>query len=563
MLAVRPEASDGCGRTTRNVAMLRRPLALALALLWPAASLAATNHSVSSPDGRLELRIDAGDDLRWSLLLRGKPLLEGSTLSLTISKRTLGTAPRVLSVKPRSVDREIEVPVPRRAARLRERYNELRLEMQGGYALVFRAFDEGVAYRFETHLPAGEVEVDAEEAVFRFAGDPRVYFAREESFFSHQERAYLPERLAAVEKGALASLPAVVEREDGIKLAVAESDLEGYPGLWLRGTGETALEAAFPAYPLEEKLERDRDYKVVKAAEYIALTRGTRSFPWRIVGVAEKDAELLANSMVYLLASPSQIEDTSWIRPGKVAWDWWNANNVYGVDFKSGVNTATYEYYIDFASRYGIEYVVLDEGWYPLGDLLSVVPAIDMEELVAYARQKHVGLILWVVSKTLDDQFEAALDKFERWGIRGLKVDFMQRDDQKLMDFYHRVCREAAKRRMLVDFHGSQRPALLTRTWPNLLTTEGVRGLEQAKWSDYANPEHDVTLPFTRMLLGPMDYTPGAMKNASQKSFAKVFEAPMSLGTRCHQLAMYVAYESPLQMLADSPSSYLREPEAM
>src|SRR5215217_6140483 len=267
--------------------------------------------------------------------------------------------------------------------------------------------------------------------------------------------------------------------------------------------------------------------------------------------------------MVYLLAKPSQVQDTSWIKPGKVAWDWYNGNNIYNVDFKSGINTQTYKYYIDFASRYGIEYVILDEGWYKLGNLLEVVPEIDIEELVAYGKKKNVGLILWMVWKTLDDQFEAAFNQAEKWGVKGLKIDFMQRDDQLLMNFYHKVCREAARRRLLVDFHGAIRPATMSRTWPNLVNVEGVRGLEQTKWSKFANPEHNVTLPFTRMFLGPMDYTPGAMLNAQQKSWAKVFDRPMALGTRCHQLAMYVVFESPLQMLADNPSNYLREPESM
>ena len=271
----------------------------------------------------------------------------------------------------------------------------------------------------------------------------------------------------------------------------------------------------------------------------------------------------MTNQLVYLLAKPSQVEDTSWIKPGKVAWDWWNANNVYNVPFKSGVNTQTYKYYIDFASKYGIEYIILDEGWYKLGNLLDVVPEMDIAELTEYGRQKKVGIILWVVWKTLDDQLEPALNQFQKWGVKGIKVDFMQRDDQPVMNFYHKISREAAKRKMLVDFHGAIRPATMTRTWPNLISTEGVRGLEQSKWSKYAAPEHDVTLPFTRMLLGPMDYTPGAMVNAQKASFVPIFEQPMSQGTRCHQLAMYVVYESPLQMLADNPSNYLREPEVM
>jgi alpha-glucosidase len=529
----------------------------------PGATAADWTRTLRSPDGRIEVRIDGGESFRYSVSLGGRPLMRDAALWLDIDHVKLGPRSNLKSATPTSVDRTIEPVVRQKAGKLRERFNELRLEMNQRYAVVFRAFDEGIAYRFETSLPQTEVKVYGEGASFAFTADLPVHYPREESFFSHQEREYLALRLKDIAPEAIATLPAVVDVGEGTRIAIAESDVEGYPGLWLRGSSGPALEAVFPPFPLEEKLERDRDFKVLKAADYLAVTKGTRTYPWRILGIARKDADLLTNSMTYLLASPSRIADPSWIKPGKVAWDWWNANNVHGVDFKSGVNTATYKYFIDFAARYGIEYVILDEGWYPLGDLLKVVPEMDMEELVAYARARNVGLILWVVAKTLEDQFLPALDKFEKWGVKGIKVDFMQRDDQKMMDFHHRVCAEAAKRKMLVDFHGIQRTALMTRTWPNLISTEGLRGLEQLKWSDFANPEHNLTLPFTRMLLGPMDYTPGAMMNASKRSFAKVFEAPMSLGTRAHQLGMYVVYESPLQMLADTPSNYLREPEAM
>jgi alpha-glucosidase len=543
--------------------------ARALHLLFALAGLglagparAASTGGLNSPDGRIEVRVRAADRLRYDVLLRGKPLLLDSTLSLTIDGTRLGQPPKVRSTKRTSVDRVIEPPVRQKAARLKERYHELRLELAGGYAVVFRAYDEGVAYRFETSVPRAEVKVAEEEVSLRFAGDWAVYFHQEQGFFSHNERHYVRRPLKELAPDALASTPAVIDA-DGVKMAVADSDIDDYPGLWLRGTAGNGLDGTFPPYPLEEKLERDRDFKVTRAADFIAATKGTRTFPWRVLGIAEKDADLLTNPLVYLLATPSQVADSSWIRPGKVAWDWYNANNVHGVDFKSGVNTATYKYYIDFASRHGLEYVILDEGWYELGDLLKVAPEIDVPELVAYADQRNVGLILWVVWKTLDDQFLPALDQFEKWGVKGLKVDFMQRDDQKVMAYYHRVCREAAKRKLLVDFHGGIRPAHLTRTWPNLLTTEGVMGLEHTKWSDSPSPEHDLTLPFTRMFVGPLDYTPGAMRNASRRSFAPIFEQPMSLSTRCHQLAMYVVFESPLQMLADSPSSYLREPEVM
>jgi alpha-glucosidase len=546
-----------------EVTVLRSALALVL-LIQATAAGAATGQVLKSPNGRLEVRVGLADRIRYSVLLGGRLLVDNATLSLDVGGTVLGLEPKMRSAKRQRVSRTVEPVVARKAASLPERYEEVRLEMNGGYAVVFRAYDEGVAYRFETALAGSEVEVRAEEATFTFAGDGHVYFPKEDSFESHNERKYEYQWLKEVPATALASLPAVVEAADGTKIVVAESDVDDYPGLWLRGTGGNGLAAVFPGYPLEEKRERDRDVRVSRRAEYIARTRGTRAFPWRILGVAETDADLLTSSLVYLLARPSEIADTSWIRPGKVAWDWWNAWNLHGVPFKSGVNTKTYEHYVDFASRHGIEYVILDEGWYELGDVLKVVPEMDMEALTAYARQKNVGIVLWVVWKTLEEKLDAALDRYEKWGIKGLKVDFMQRDDQPLMNYYARICREAAKRKMVVDFHGAQRPALLTRTWPNLLTTEGVMGLEHVKWSDTTDPEHDATLPFTRMYLGPMDYTPGAMTNAAgRKRFASIFEAPMSLGTRCHQLALYVVFESPLQMLADSPSAYEREPEVM
>jgi alpha-glucosidase len=543
--------------------LLKRTLLLPITLLCLAAPAAAqSDYRVLSPNRRIELRVGAAGRVRYDVLVNGKALLRDSTLSMVIDGGTLGLDPKVRRAKPSAHDRWVEPVVRQKSARVRDAYNELRLEMDGDYAVVFRVYDEGVAYRFETQLPRAEVKVYREEAAFNFADNYTAFYPQEESLFSHNERLYVPKPLKEIAPAAFASLPAVVDA-GGVKVAVAESDVEDYPGLWLRGTGGAGLGAMFPPYPLKEELKGDRDFKVTEAADYIAVTKGARTYPWRLLGVAERDGDLLTNQLVYLLQSPSRIQDASWIKPGKVAWDWWNANNVYGVDFKSGVNTATYKYFIDFASQYGVEYVVLDEGWYKLGNVLEVVPDIDVPGLVDYGRRKNVGLILWVVWKTLDDQLEPALDQFEKWGVKGIKVDFMQRDDQKVVNFYHRLSREAAERKMLVDYHGAQRSALMTRTWPNLITNEGVRGLEWSKWSADAGPEHNLTLPFTRMFLGPMDYTPGAMLNAQKKSFAPVFDRPMALGTRCHQLAMYVVFESPLQMLADNPSNYLREPEAM
>jgi alpha-glucosidase len=553
----------------------RLPLKLALVVpallhcLGSAASVsAATSYELYSPDKKIQVTVRVDERISYDVRVNGKLLLQNSTISMDVDHNVLGKNTKVNAADTNTIDRTIDPAVKQKFARIRERYNEVRLSFDGNFALTFRAYNEGVAYRFETSLPQAEVKVYGEEAIFNFADNFNVYYPLEESFFSHNEREFVQLPLNKITASSLASLPAVVVGPDQIKLVVAESDVDDYPGLWLRGDANKNLRADFPPYPLKEEPRAgrgsDRDIRVTQTADYLAVTKGTRTYPWRIIGIAETDAHLITNSIVYLLAKPSQVQDTSWIKPGKVAWDWYNANNIYGVDFKSGIDTRTYKYYIDFASKYGIEYIILDEGWYKLGNVLEVVPEMNIEELVAYGKQKHVGIILWMVWKTLDDQFLPAMDQFEKWGVKGLKVDFMQRDDQKVINFYHKLCKEAARRKMMVDFHGGIRPAIMSRTWPNLINTEGVRGLEQTKWSKFANPEHNVTLPFTRMFLGAMDYTPGAMVNSgNEKNFAAVFERPMSLGTRCHQLAMYVVYEAPLQMLADSPSHYLKEPEVM
>jgi alpha-glucosidase len=538
-------------------------LCLICMLSFAGEAVSQSSYTLESPDKRIEIRAHATDGISYDVLFKGKTLLRDSRISIDIDHNKLGLNPKVVGSKQRSVNQALQPVVRQKFANIHENYDELRLEFEGQYTIVFRAYNEGAAYRLETSLPQHEVHVYSEEADFNFAGDDPVFYPQEESFFSHNERKYIPQLMSQIASAAIASLPAVVDAGDGVKVAIAESGLEEYPGLWLRGTSGSGLSATFPPYPLKEHLERDRDFKVVESADYIAVTKGTRTFPWRVLGIAEKDGDLLTNPLVWLLEKPSQVQDTSWIKPGKVAWDWWNANNVYGVDFKSGVNTETYKYYIDFAAKYEIPYIILDEGWYKLGNVLDVVPEINMEELSAYAKQKNVGIILWVVWKTLDDQLEPALDQFVKWGVKGIKVDFMQRSDQLVINYYHKVSRETAKRKMLVDFHGDQKPAVMTRTWPNLISTEGVRGLEWSKWSAETDPPHTVTLPFTRMFLGPMDFTPGAMLNAQKDSFRPIHDRPMSLGTRCHQLAMYVVYESPLQMLSDSPSNYLREPQMM
>ncbi len=531
-------------------------------LILPVA-LPAQSFRVESPDRNIGVVIEPKGDITATVYYRNGYLMELSGITMKIRDRdALGRDATVRSHRIRSVDTVYFPAVKQKSGRIPDRYNELEILFKGDYSMVFRVYDQGFAYRFSTRLQ-GDIIVENEECTMKFPDNSHIYFPEETSFFSHNERAYLYLPLDSIVPGRFCSLPALAESPGGTKILLTESALEDYPGMWLTGNVDHSIRPLFPAYPRTLEQTRDRDVKVTERYDYIARTSGFRDFPWRIMVIAGNDGDLITSQLPWLLSSPCRIQDPSWIRPGKVAWDWWNANNIYGVDFKSGINTQTYKYYIDFASAHGIEYVILDEGWYRLGNLLDVSPEINVEELVSYGKEKNVGIILWVIWKTLDDQLQEALDQFEAWGVKGIKVDFMQRDDQPMVDYYWKIAREAASRHLLVDFHGAYKPSGLNRAWPNVLTSEGVRGLEWNKWSNVITPEHDVTLPFIRMAAGPMDYTPGAMLNAQQAQFHPVFDRPMSQGTRCHQLAMYVVYESPLQMLADSPSNYLKEKQCM
>ncbi len=517
-------------------------------------------YHLKSPDGEIDFSLNAGEKLSISASYMGEPLIAASPVSMQLKGRTLGLNAKVKGTKKNRVSRTITPAVKVKDAYIEENYNELIVSFKDDYRLILRAYDMGIAYRFETEI-AGDITVISETGNYHFPENYTLWWGRERQFQSSNQVYYDYTSLQELSGEDLASLPLILRPSKGPYIVIAESDLADYPGMWMRGAEGNALNSDFPAYPKTIEKHSDRDLRITNREDYIAKTRGKRSFPWRIFAIGN-DAQLIKNQLVYLLASPNQLKDTDWIKPGKVAWDWWNANNIYGVDFKAGINTETYKYYIDFASKYGLEYILLDEGWYKLGDLSAIVPSIDLQELLAYARKKNVRIFLWMVWKTLDEGLEN-LDKFEQWGISGIKVDFMNRDDQEMVNFYRKIAQLAAKHHLMVDFHGSYKPAGLRRTFPNVITREGVNGGEEFKWSWEETPEHDLVLPFGRMLAGPMDYTPGAMHNAQKKDFRPTFDTPMSMGTRCHQLAMYVCYESPLQMLCDAPSNYEREPECM
>lgn len=530
-------------------------------LLAPAAG---RKTALSSPSGKLTVEVSLAESaLRYSVSYEGRLLLSPAPLSMTFDNGvTAGRNLRRLSGRTVRRSEAFEPVLKVRNARAEPVWNETEFNF-GKYSVIFRVYDDAVCYRFVTRFGRKQVKVLEEEVVYDFSRDDDLLFPRETSMHSHQENVFLPCRPSGLEEGAFCGHP-LVATDGSVRMLVTEADLESYPGIYYRKYGATSLKGIFPYYPLEVKKTSDRDLKVVKRADYMAETAGDRAYPWRVVLIMDSDTALLESNTLYSLAAPSRIADPSWIKPGKVAWDWWNAMTLTGVDFESGVNTATYRRYIDFAAAYGLEYIILDEGWYDIRkSILDVVDGLDLEGLIAYGEKKGVGVLLWTTWLALEENKEAAFEKYKAMGIRGFKIDFMQRDDQWMVDWYYDTARRAAELKLLIDYHGSYKPTGFNCTWPNILNSEGVHGSECNKWSDSITPEHDVTLPFTRMALGPMDYTPGAMRNSLQGEFVSRFTTPMSQGTRCHQLGMYVVYEAPLQMLCDSPSNYEKEPEMM
>ncbi|GAA5481917.1 glycoside hydrolase family 97 protein [Haloferula sargassicola] len=543
---------------------LRQGILASTLLLSP--SLTAAPVEITSPDGTNVLTVDDSDgSIRYAITSAGQEVVAPTPIGITLNGTALPHS-KAKAVRENQVRETVKPVVPTFSASFPDAFNEKWIQFDDGVSLRCRAYDDGVAFRWETSRNDEEMEVN-EDLRISFTEDFPVFFPAPngDGFFSHQECLYPRMKVSETAGKKNASVPLLVERGDDRWMLVSDVNVEGYPGMWLEGTDSTTIQAVFPPYPLETKLDGHLNLKVAKAADYIARTKGTRTFPWRAFALTDDAAGLLTSTLFYNLAEPSRLKNTEWIRPGLVAWDWWNANNIYGVPFRAGFNQETYKHYIDFASEMGAGYIILDEGWSKPGPggLLEVVPEIDMPALVKYGHSKKVDIILWMGSVALEHDFDRAFDQFSEWGIAGIKVDFMQRDDQVMMDFLYRTAEEAAKHRLLVDFHGGSKPTGLSRTWPNMVTTESVCGLEQNKWGGDANPDMAVLLPFTRMVVGPMDYTPGAMVNQQKNTFRPMNDTPTSQGTRAQQLAMYVVYLSPLQMLADSPTHYRRNPESL
>lgn len=530
-------------------------------LLASSAAMFAENYTVKSPDERILVNVETGATTTYSVTFNGKTILNPSPLSMTFDNGVvIGRNMKVKDVQHRTEDQMLTPVVRQKSDKIRDHYNEMVLSADQ-YKLYFRVYNDGLAYRFHTDF-ADSLKVISEEVDYCFPEDYNTLFPEERTILSAQQPLFKPMKLSEIGTDRFCSTPVLIKVDDQARIFISESDLESYPGMFLKKQGKYELAGKFAAYSLEEEKTDDRQIFPTKRADYIARVSGTRNYPWRAMIVAENDANLVTNQLIYKLAPESQ-GDFSWVKPGKIAWDWYNALILTGVDFKCGVNNDTYKYYIDFASKYGIEYVVLDDGWSEAWDVTKTVPEINMEELVAYGKKKNVDLILWVSWAPFPEKLDEAFDLFSKWGIKGIKMDFMNRDDQAMVDFYYTVARKAAEHKMLVDFHGAYKPTGWLRTFPNVLSSEGVAGLENHKWGSFVTPEHNVTLPFTRMVAGPMDYTPGAMINFHEKDHKVWFNLPASVGTRCHQLGMYVVYESPLQMLADSPSNYYREEKCM
>lgn len=533
---------------------------LCLMMAWGSLAFA-ENYTVNSPDSRITVNVETGTNTTYSVTFNGKVILNPSPISMTFDNGiVIGRNMEVKNVERFTQNKVLKPVVRQKSEQIIDHYNEMVLDAEN-YKLYFRVYNDGLAYRFHTDF-SGSLKVLNEEVTYCFPEDYNTLFPEERTMLSPQQPLFKPMKLSEIGTDHFCSTPILIKVDDNARIFISESDLESYPGMFLRKQGKQELAGKFAAYSLEEKANDDRQLFPTKRADYIARVNGTRNYPWRAMIVAENDANLITNQLIYKLA-PEAEGDFSWVRPGKIAWDWYNALILTGVDFKCGINNDTYKYYIDFASKYGIEYVVIDDGWSEAWDVTKVIPEINMEELVAYGKKKNVDLILWVSWAPFREKIDEAFDKFNEWGIKGIKMDFMNRDDQAMVDFYYEVARKAVDHKMLVDFHGAYKPTGWLRTFPNVLTSEGVAGLENHKWGSFVTPKHNVTLPFTRMVAGPMDYTPGAMVNLHEKDHKINFNLPASVGTRCHQLGMYVVYESPLQMLADSPSNYYREPECM
>jgi len=526
---------------------------------------------VSSPSGKIFVKVWMGKQLTYTISYDNKTILKPSAIDILMDNNralSLNNAIRSSSVK--KFSEQIISPVPEKRRIIPDVYNLLSIGFRQPFKVEFRVYDDGVAYRIST-LYKDSVYINNEVAEFSFPGTPSIYIPlvqkREEADIFHTsfEEEYPLRKMDALLDGMIGYTPVLVAPESDPKIGITESDLEDYPGMFLGGTGTSKLKGVFAGYPLEEQVSGDtyKQLKVTKRASYIARTKGTRSFPWRVLLIAGEDKDLPGNDIVYRLGASSRIADASWVKPGNLTDEWIVDLNLFNVPFRAGLNTASYKYYIDFAKRFGFDRVMMDAGWSDNDDLFKVIPAISMDTLIAYAKEKGIKICMWTLAMTLDIQLEGALDQFNRWGIDFIMTDFMDRDDQKTVSFYHRVAKACADHKIMIMYHGAFAPKGFNRTGPNAVGREGLLGSEYNMWSDRVTPGHDVTLAFTRMLAGGFDYEPGMFNNATQNGTRPVRGLVTSPGTRSHQLSMFIVYDSPMQIFAGNPSDGMREPEFM
>jgi alpha-glucosidase len=542
---------------------LRQVLLLTL-LVLPLFSTA-QKLTLASPAGNISITIENKDSIYYSVDAGGGKVILPSSIALLTDHGSFGIRPVVKGKQNRSVNETILNPVPFKRKHVPDHFNELTIRYRENFAVIFRAYNDGIAYRFQTFFN-DSLQVEQEIASFRFEPRSEVYYPQVQKrdgldiFHTSFEEPYRINSLDSITDSQLCFTPVLIDNKR-FKTVVTESDLIDYPGMFVKGTSGNSLEGVFAKYPAREVVQGGEFKQVVvlERKNFIAKTAGTRSFPWRVAAIAIKDGDLLMNDLVYRLATPAEAVDWSWIKPGISTEEWINSSNIYQVDFKAGFNTATYKYYIDFASRFGFQFVMLDAGWSDNNDLMKITAGLDLEELSRYAKTKNIELVLWTLAMTLDRQLEDALNMFNKLGVRAIMTDFMDRDDQKTVRFYHRVAKATAAHRIMVMFHGAFKNAGFERTYPNAITREAVLGSEYNMWSDKASPEHDLLIPFIRMVAGPMDYEPGFYRNANQRTFRALPDMVMSQGTRAHQLAMMIAYDSPMQMFSGNPTSGFAE----
>ena len=479
---------------------------------------------------------------------------------MELSNQKLGDAPKLAGVNKKNIDESLKPIVPLKYSTVANKYNQLLMKFKGDYSVEFRAFNDGIAYRFITNKK-GMVEVNNETFQVNFPDSYLLHVQQPGGFKTAYEEEYKHiESKDWKTSDQMALLPILIDTHKDYKILISESDLTDYPALFLKSNGNNGMFSVFPKVPLEFGDDGDRSLKILKEADYIAKTNGKRSFPWRYFVISKEDGEIVENTMTYNLAEKNKLEDTSWIKPGLASWEWWNGATPYGpdVNFVSGYNLNTYKYFIDFAAKYGISYIIMDEGWAKsTRDPYTPNPDVDVHEIIRYGKEKNVGIVLWLTWLTVEKNFEL-FETFEKWGVKGLKIDFMDRSDQWMVDYYERVAKEAAKHHLFVDFHGSFKPAGLEYKYPNVLSYEGVRGMEQMGG---CRPDNSVYLPFMRNAVGPMDYTPGAMLSMQPEIYRSERPNSASIGTRAYQMALFVIFESGIQMMADNPTLYYRNDE--